>query len=83
MIDRYFDHVKANGYFEQRRRQQEKYWMYETINEQLKAHFYSDPDVQHMLQVKQRMVLASRQSSFAAAADVLKHYYANLDINRQ
>ena len=56
MIDRYFAHVRANGYFDERRRQQEKYWMYETINEQLKARFYSNPEVQHLLEIKKDMV---------------------------
>ncbi|MBQ9219237.1 MAG: methylmalonyl Co-A mutase-associated GTPase MeaB [Muribaculaceae bacterium] len=79
MIDRYFDHVRENGYFEERRRQQEKYWMYETINEQLKARFYSNSDVQHLLQIKQEMVLNNQQSSFVAASDVLDYYYQQLN----
>ena len=79
MIDRYFDHVRENGYFEERRRQQEKYWMYETINEQLKARFYSNSDVQRLLQIKQEMVLNNQQSSFVAASDVLDYYYQQLN----
>lgn len=75
MIDRYFEHVRANGYFDEKRRQQEKYWMYETINEQLKARFYSDQEVMQMLEMKQQMVLNNQQSSFTAAHDVLDFYY--------
>ena len=60
MIDRYFEFVKGNGYFEHRRMEQEKYWMYETIDEQLKAHFYRDPEVEALLKVKQDNVLATR-----------------------
>ena len=81
MIDRYFEHVNKNGYFARKRSQQEKYWMYETINEQLKARFYSDPEVQRLLNIKQDMVLNNQQSSFVAAADVLRHYYENLNKN--
>ena len=81
MVYQYLDFVKNNGYFDYRRNEQSKYWMYETINEQLKARFYSDPDVQHLLSIKQRMVLNNRQSSFVAAADVLKHYYSHLNEN--
>ena len=77
MIDRYFAHVKANGYFDERRRQQEKYWMQETINEQLQARFYSNPAVQRMLDIKRQMVLDNRLSSFVAAHDVLDFYYDN------
>jgi len=78
MIDRYFDHVTASGYFDEKRRQQERYWMYETINEHLKSHFYNDPDVRHLLELKQRNVLANRQSSFVAAGEVLDYYYRKL-----
>ncbi len=78
MIDRYFDHVQKNGYFDERRRQQEQYWMYETINEQLQTRFYSNPEVQRLLEVKKQMVLNNQQSSFVAAADVLDYYYKQL-----
>ena len=79
MIDRYFDHVKQNGYFDERRRQQEQYWMYETINEQLQARFYSNSEVQRLLEVKKQMVLDNRQSSFVAAHDVLDFYYRSMN----
>ena len=75
MIDRYFDFVKGNGYFERKRMEQEKYWMYETIDEHLRSNFYRDPEVEAMLKVKQENVLASRQSSFVAAREVLDYYF--------
>lgn len=75
MIDRYFEFVKSNGSFETRRRQQARYWMYETINEQLRNHFYNDPEVERMLADKEMRVLSNRQSSFTAARDVLDHYF--------
>ena len=78
MIDRYFAHVKKTGNFDEKRRQQEKYWMRETINEQLLARFYNDPDVQRLLETKEQIVLHNQQSSFIAAADVLKYYYDKL-----
>ena len=75
MIDRYFDFVKGNGYFERKRMEQEKYWMYETIDEHLRSNFYRDPEVEAVLKVKQENVLASRQSSFVAAREVLDDYF--------
>ena len=78
MIDRYFEHVRGNGYFHPRRRQQEQYWMSETINEQLQARFYSDPDVQDLLDEKRSMVMHNRISSFVAAGQVLDYYYQKL-----
>ncbi len=78
MIDRYFEHVDNNGYFLRKRSQQEKYWMFETINEQLKSRFYTDPEVERLLELKQDMVLHNQQSSFVAATDVLNFYYDKL-----
>lgn len=78
MIDRYFDFVTENGYFERRRLKQARYWMYETINEQLRRHFYENPDVQELLAQKEQRVLANQQSSFTAARDVLDLYFSHL-----
>lgn len=75
MIDRYFEFVTANGYFERKRSQQGRYWMYETINEQLRKHFYDDPDVIKALAEKEIRVLNNQQSSFTAARDVLDLYF--------
>ena len=36
MVFRYIDKVKESGYFQYRRNEQSKYWMYESINEHLK-----------------------------------------------
>jgi len=75
MIDRYFEFVTRNGYFEQRRREQARYWMYETINEQLRNNFYNDPEIERMLAEAESQVLRNRRSSFTAARDVLDHYF--------
>ena len=71
MIDRYFAFVKANGYFERRRAEQSRYWMYETIDEALRSHFYNNADIRERLQQNEAAVLANRMSPFMAATDVL------------
>ncbi len=78
MIDRYFDFVKENGYFERKRHQQARYWMYETIDEQLRSNFYNDTEVASRLVRCERDVLNNRRSSFTAAREVLDFYFASL-----
>jgi len=78
MIDRYFDYVKKTGYFDFKRQEQEKYWMIETINEQLRHSFYSIPEVSALLEQKEMRVLNNEQSSFTAAKDVLDFYFSRL-----
>ena len=76
MVDRYFDFVTANGYFDIKRRQQARYWMLETIDEQLRNHFYHNPDIAAMLAEKEQLVLSTKLSSFIAARDVLQAYFS-------
>lgn len=75
MIDRYFAFVDANGYFAERRRRQATYWMRETIDEQLRSHFYNDPDIASLLVKLRSEVLSNRTSSFTAASSVLQNYF--------
>jgi LAO/AO transport system kinase len=75
MVDEYINFTKGNGYFEQRRNSQAKYWMYESINEQLKSHFYRSPEIAEQLQIKESKVLNSEISSFTAAKQMLDMYF--------
>ncbi len=75
MIHRYVDFVKSNGFFDLRRRNQAKYWMFESINEQLRNGFYRDPAIAKLLTQLEDEVLHSRKSSFVAAREALESYY--------
>ena len=77
MIDRYFAFVKENGYFDARRSRQARWWMYETIDEQLRKHFYDKPEIAALLAAAERDVLSRRRTSFRAAHDVLDAYFDN------
>lgn len=78
MVDEYFAFVKANGYFEQRRNEQAKYWMYESINEHLRDSFYNNETIASMLAVKEEEVLNGKLTSFVAAKKLLDAYYDTL-----
>ena len=75
MVYEYFDFVKANGYFERRRNEQAKYWMYETINEQLRDNFYNNPSIIPMLASEEEQVLSGKTTSFSAAKRLLDTYF--------
>lgn len=75
MIDRYFEFVKGNGYFERRRLEQARYWMYETIDSRLRADFYNNPEIAKLLEQREIEVFNNRISSFTAAKDVLDEYF--------
>ena len=78
MVYSYMDFVKGNGYFEHRRNEQSKYWMYETINEQLRNSFFQNEQIVSRLAEAEAMVLSGRQTSFVAAKQLLDEYFASL-----
>ena len=73
-VEDYIDHIKANGYFQSNRNRQNKYWMYETINESLKSDFYRNPLIESRIAEVERRVLAAELSSFVAAKELLDIY---------
>jgi LAO/AO transport system kinase len=81
MVYQYIDFVRHNGYFELRRQQQAKYWMYETINEQLRRSFYQQPGMRELLAGAERDVLSGRQTSFVAAQQLLDKYFEEMRLH--
>ena len=75
MIDKYIVFVDSNGYFQHKRNEQLKYWMYETIDDKLKSNFYNNPEIQKELSKCENEVLHSNISPFGAANKVLKIYF--------
>lgn len=79
MVYRYFDFVKANGYFDRRRNEQAKYWMYETIDEHLRDSFYQNEKIAALLAAQEREVLDGHATSFTAAKRLLDAYFGKKD----
>jgi LAO/AO transport system kinase len=77
MVYEYIAFTQKNGYFDFRRNSQSKYWMYESINEQLRNHFYQSPEIENELIIKEQDVLNSKISSFMAAKQLLDKYFDN------
>ena len=78
MIYQYIDFVKANGYFDHRRAEQAKYWMYETINEHLHNSFYQNKTIADMIPGVEANVLNGQCTSFVAAKQLVDAYFALL-----
>ena len=75
MVYQYLDFVKANGYFEHRRNEQAKFWMYESINEQLRNSFFQNEQIASQLTVAEEMVLGGQKTSFVADKELLDTYF--------
>ncbi len=74
-IKAYLQFVQKNGYYDNKRRQQAKYWMYETINSNLMNRFYDDEKIKPLLKSYEQKVLEDKISSFNAAKKLLKRHF--------
>jgi len=74
-IGDYLSKVNGNDYFLHKRNEQSKFWMYETINEQLKNNFYQNQQVKGVIAGFEKKVLEGEVSSFVAARQLLDFYY--------
>ena len=77
-VEEFLDHIQANGYFRHNRNRQNKYWMYESINEVLRNSFYHDPAVETRIAEYEKRVLEDKISSFIAAKELLDIYFKDL-----
>jgi LAO/AO transport system kinase len=67
--------TKTNNYFFEKRKEQNQYWMLETINEQLKTNFFNHPEIQKLLEENKKAVQNDEISPFAAAQILLEKYF--------
>lgn len=74
MVVDYVAFTNKNGYFDYRRNQQGKYWMYETIDEYLKTSFYNNPQIEQELKLYEDRVNKDEITSFAAANRLIELY---------
>ncbi len=76
-ISKYVGMAKNNGYFAQRRREQARYRMYETINESLQTQFYNNKAIVEKLEQLEQQVTEGILNPYDAAARLLGHYNKN------
>ncbi|MBQ0086529.1 MAG: methylmalonyl Co-A mutase-associated GTPase MeaB [Bacteroidales bacterium] len=73
-IEDYFTLVQENGFYLKKRREQARYWMYESINENLRNMFYENGSIAPLLPDYENAVLKGDLESFTAAAELLDKY---------
>ena len=71
-IAAYVKRTGSNGFFEQKRRNQNLQWMYETIRHSLEENFFAQQHVKAQLPGIAQAVKDGQKSAFAAAAELLK-----------
>jgi LAO/AO transport system kinase len=74
-IEDYLTLVRENSFFEERRANQARYWMFETIEENLKHNFYHNKQVKSALSSLETRVSDEKLSPFVAARELLGKYF--------
>lgn len=72
VVSNYFETVKSNGYFKYKRKEQNKFWLLQTIESRLKSEFYANPLVKKELEKQLKALDENRTTPFEAAENLLK-----------
>lgn len=72
MIALYLEENTENGYFDHKRKEQNTYWVLQTVDDQLKQRFYQDPLIKETLNNLLQEVSAHKISPFHAAEKLLQ-----------
>lgn len=63
----YAETTKKNGYFDKKRNEQNKFWLIQTIEEQLKSAFFNRPEIKKELANQLQLIETNKTTPFAAA----------------
>ncbi len=75
MVQEYVKQTKNNGYFTQKRTQQNKFWLLETINNTLKNNFFNNATIKKELANQLKAIKNNNITPFEAAEDLLTTYF--------
>ncbi len=73
-IESYLNTTRVNGWFDRKRREQDRYWLHETISDTLISDFYNNSVIKPFLDQIEKDVVEGRKSSFEAADLLMKKY---------
>ncbi|MDN6309123.1 MAG: methylmalonyl Co-A mutase-associated GTPase MeaB [Psychroflexus sp.] len=74
LISRFMKHTKENDTFEANRAQQSKYWLTQSIEENLKKDFYGAPEIKIALEKELLKIEQKKTTAFEAAYTLLELY---------
>lgn len=74
LIESFVKHTKANNSFESNRAEQDKYWLTQSIEDQLKKDFYHNDEIKVALKKAIYKIDQRKTTAFKAAEDLLSLY---------
>ncbi len=74
MVRDYTDKVSKSGYLKEKRLEQSRYWMYETLRDGIYNLVFNDPEMRKELDEYEKAISEGRITSFMAASSILNKY---------
>lgn len=71
VVSNYFEKTQKNGYFQHKRKEQNKFWLMQTIESRLKSDFYARPSIKIELEKQLIAIDENRTTPFEAAEKLL------------
>ncbi len=75
LISQYQAMTTKSGYFHQKRMEQNRQVLYETIEETLKSRFFSHKEIHHMLMKLEEEIMAQKINPYMAANQLIRRYF--------
>ena len=75
-IFNYIQQTRQSGYFDEWRREQSRYWLYETIREQLLQDFFENPAIKEELPKIEARLNGGKVTPFTAADRLLAYHHS-------
>lgn len=79
MITSYKNTTVENGFFYQNRFEQQKFWLYDSLNQKIKQNFYDQPKIKSELKKYLSQIENQEVSSFKAADELYKYYLNSIN----
>ena len=74
LVEEFQEMALENGAFSHKRKEQNKFWLLQTINEHLKNRFYQHPEIKKILPQQLKAIENNETTPFEAAAFLLEKY---------
>ncbi len=78
LAQKYSSFVKESGYLKEKRLEQSRYWMYETLRDGIYMQVFNDPAMKKELELHEKAIAEGRITSFMAASSILNKYKSGI-----
>lgn len=82
VIKKFEETTKETGVFEDRRRWQQKQWMYSMINDQLRMNFFHNVRVKDLLPKYENEIIAGSRTVASAVEILFREFYRSMNIEK-